>query len=146
MGLATERWQRCGHDRDDLKKRILGYSGFAQWFTHHDVESCAVTALTKAAIADTTSLQPPPSFQPQLPPVSAPARPDAPPKPPPIDLIKRYNLESKVKGKMAEEVPAEAPSWSNSKEERQELLRKRREEMILKARRKMEEKSSSAES
>ena len=94
--------------------------------------------------------QPPPSFQPQLPPLSvpSPAAAAAPPTPQQPDLITRYNLASKVSSREAsngsspadEGAPASASSWSDNKGERQELLKKRREEMILRARRKMEEK------
>ncbi|KAJ9635892.1 hypothetical protein H2199_008245 [Coniosporium tulheliwenetii] len=99
---------------------------------------------------------PPPSFQPQLPPLSSTstgARPGAAavkPKPSHPDLITRYNLSSKVGSSAATEaLPAGAsagantgkkPAWSQNKNERQQLLQRRREEMILAARRKMEER------
>ncbi len=94
-------------------------------------------------------LQPPPSFQPPLPPTSAPTQPAAPPRPPQPDLITRYNLASKVSAEKTSDsgsnyASTKAPSWSSNKEERQDLLKRRREEMILKARRKMEEKDRSA--
>ncbi len=94
-------------------------------------------------------LQPPPSFQPSLPPTSAPTQPAAPPRPPQPDLITRYNLASKVSAENTSDsgsdyASTKAPSWSSNKEERQDLLKRRREEMILKARRKMEEKDRSA--
>ena len=95
-----------------------------------------------------TFRQPPPSFQPQLPPFStpSPAAAAAPSRPPQPDLITRYNLKSKLSA--AEHSPdateqgtaRNTGSWSESKNERAELLRRRREEKILNARRNMEKK------
>lgn len=92
---------------------------------------------------------PPPSFQPQLLPLSNPSIAAATPpvKPSQPDLITRYNLGSKVSNHnetegspSGEGAPVNQPVWSNNRDERQELLKRRREEMILKARRKMEDK------
>jgi coupling of ubiquitin conjugation to ER degradation protein 1 len=60
-----------------------------------------------------------------------------------VDLITRYNLQSKIsdKGKEKEE-PAPSPGWQTDKAERQKMLQRRREEMILAARRKMQEKDA----
>lgn len=60
-----------------------------------------------------------------------------------VNLIKKYGLENRVNTPEAEEEETEKPSkmkWSQSKEERQQMLKKQREEMILKARRKLEAK------
>ncbi|KAK9480182.1 hypothetical protein V1514DRAFT_211074 [Lipomyces japonicus] len=64
------------------------------------------------------------------------------------DLIKRYNLESKLNqsGSVEEEIDAagrsiatsKKPKWSQFKEERQTTLQKQREDMILRARRRLE--------
>ncbi|KAK9466170.1 hypothetical protein V1512DRAFT_264033 [Lipomyces arxii] len=66
------------------------------------------------------------------------------------DLISRYNLKEKLNtGDSLEKIDSTSTSsegsgarnkmkWSQSKEQRQEMLRKQREEMILRARRKLE--------
>lgn len=98
----------------------------------------------------TDAMQPPPTFQPALPPTPrtpSTARPSPSQSTPEhIDLIKRYNLSTKVsnpspahEGETAE-IAAAQGGWSNNKNERQALLRWRREEMVLQARRKLEEK------
>ncbi|KAJ9669730.1 hypothetical protein H2201_000115 [Coniosporium apollinis] len=116
----------------------------------------SVAATTERILGGRGLEVPPPSFQPQLPPLSSTstgARPGAAavkPKPSHPDLITRYNLSSKVGSSAATEaLPAGAsagantgkkPAWSQNKNERQQLLQRRREEMILAARRKMEER------
>ena len=63
-----------------------------------------------------------------------------------LDLITRYNLQSKIKGKQkAEPELAASSGWSASKEDRAASLKRRREEMILEARRKMQEKDAQGE-
>jgi coupling of ubiquitin conjugation to ER degradation protein 1 len=90
--------------------------------------------------------QPPPSFQPALPPsaTGATATGAAPAalKQTGPDLIQRYNLAGRIVDKGPGEGAAAGPqaTWSSSKTERQSSLQKRREEMILAARRKMLEK------
>ncbi|KAF2145198.1 uncharacterized protein K452DRAFT_324924 [Aplosporella prunicola CBS 121167] len=90
---------------------------------------------------------PPPSFQPQLPQISP--RPtttnSTPAKPTHPDLITRYNLSSKINSSSTETPQTggdatQKTTWSQNKNERQQILQRRREEMILAARRKMEEK------
>ncbi|EON66115.1 hypothetical protein W97_05358 [Coniosporium apollinis CBS 100218] len=105
----------------------------------------SVAATTERVLGGRGLEVPPPSFQPQLPPLSSTstgARPGAAavkPKPSHPDLITRYNLSSKV-GSSASIEPSPKPAWSQNKNERQQLLQRRREEMILAARRKMEER------
>jgi len=95
----------------------------------------------------TSHLQPPPTFQPPSLASSTPSTTNTtapkPPRPEHIDLIKRYNLGSKISSTPS--APEEAgwnlqQTWSNNKNERQALLQRRREEMVLNARRKMEER------
>ncbi|KAF2091920.1 hypothetical protein K490DRAFT_61366 [Saccharata proteae CBS 121410] len=109
-----------------------------------------VAATTERVLGGRALEVPPPSFQPQLPPVSSQtvptaAAPQSSPTHP--DLITRYNLSSKIKaGSSAPESPTESTSqkstWSQSKTERQQILQRRREEMILAARRKLEEQDN----
>ncbi|MCJ1277755.1 hypothetical protein MMC21_005569 [Puttea exsequens] len=96
------------------------------------------------------SIQPPPSFQPPLATNATPSTAGMSPasaKPEHIDLIKRYNLTSKISlppstaTEGTDNAAALPPqTWSNNKKERQVMLQRRREEMILNARRKLEEK------
>ena len=100
-------------------------------------------------------LQPPPSFQPQIPistatpppPTTQPASTSGSlPKPEGQDLISRYNLNSKVTSESLAEVPdpsciPASRGWSQNKDERQRMLQKRRDDMILAARKKMMQKS-----
>lgn len=86
--------------------------------------------------------QAPPSFQPPIT-ISTSSSTPTPPKPskPGLDLITRYNLQSKVNSKGKERADASPPSsWASSKDQRQAMLQRRREEMILAARRRMEER------
>ena len=109
----------------------------------------SVAATTERVLSGRGLENPPPSFQPNLPPPATggqgtgsgggdkkggPSRPD---------LIARYNLQSKISGKGKEPVPSEEQkrnAWSSDKASRAEGLKRRREEMILAARRKMEAK------
>ena len=60
-----------------------------------------------------------------------------------MDLITRYNLQSKISGKGKEkEEESPAPGWQQDKAERAKMLQRRRDEMILAARRKMQEKDA----
>jgi coupling of ubiquitin conjugation to ER degradation protein 1 len=71
-----------------------------------------------------------------------------------IDLITRYNLQSRVgsvKGKEKETEEQRVDEgmkkgWEGVKEERQRMLQRRWDEMILKARRKMVEKDEMGQS
>ena len=92
--------------------------------------------------------QPPPSFQPQLPPTATTApNASSADKEKPMDLITRYNLSAKVGGAEngnQEEDASQSQNqgiWAESRGQRQELLRKRREEMVLAARRNFEKES-----
>ena len=92
--------------------------------------------------------QPPPSFQPQLPPTAttAPNSSSADTEKS-IDLITRYNLSARVggaeNGSQEEDVNQSQNQgiWAESRSQRQELLRRRREEMVLAARRNFEKES-----
>ncbi|KAF2226820.1 hypothetical protein BDZ85DRAFT_186594, partial [Elsinoe ampelina] len=111
----------------------------------------SVQATTERVLGGRTLVQPPPSFQPQLP-TSTPnqgssttRQPQA--KAPLPDLISRYNLSSKVTTAetpavtdQVESDAAKKTGWSQNKTERSELFKRRREEMILAARRRMEAK------
>lgn len=60
-----------------------------------------------------------------------------------MDLITRYNLQSKISGKGKEkEDETPAPGWQQDKAERAKMLQRRRDEMILAARRKMLERDA----
>ena len=92
--------------------------------------------------------QPPPSFQPQLPPTATTApNPSSADKEKPMDLITRYDLSARVGG--AENGGQEEDAnqsqnqgiWAETRSQRQELLRRRREEMVLAARRNFEKES-----
>ncbi|KAL8830301.1 MAG: hypothetical protein Q9191_001510 [Dirinaria sp. TL-2023a] len=113
-----------------------------QWDLQRNGGSVAATTerMLSRGFLDT----PPPSFQPQLPPLSnPPAAAASPVKPSLPDLITRYNLKSKISDSNeleGEGASVKGPVWSNNRDERQELLKQRREEMILKARRRMEDK------
>lgn len=90
--------------------------------------------------------QAPPSFQPAITFATASTSSGASnsaPKKQEVDLITRYNLQSKIsdKGKEKEE-PAPVPGWQSDKSERAKMLQRRREEMILAARKKMMEKDT----
>lgn len=62
-----------------------------------------------------------------------------------MDLITRYNLQSKISGKGKEkEEETPAPGWYQDKTERAKVLQRRRDEMILAARRKMMERDAAA--
>lgn len=62
-----------------------------------------------------------------------------------MDLITRYNLQSKIAGKgKAREEQSPAPGWQQDKAERARMLQRRRDEMILAARRKMQEKDATS--
>ena len=96
---------------------------------------------------------PPPSFQPNLPPPAAmaglggSAGGEKRPIPSRPDLITRYGLQGRISGKGKEPVPSEEQqrsAWSADKVARAEGLKRRREEMILAARRKMEAKEGEA--
>ncbi|CAF9935638.1 MAG: hypothetical protein HETSPECPRED_009854 [Heterodermia speciosa] len=115
-----------------------------QWDLHRNGGSIAAT--TERVLSRGSLDRPPLSFQPPQAPVT-PAPPRAAPKvAPQPDLITRYNLKSKLSAAESPGEPREqgrgqeTGSWSESKNERAELLRRRREEMILNARRKMESK------
>ncbi|KAI9821219.1 MAG: hypothetical protein M1827_003953 [Pycnora praestabilis] len=99
--------------------------------------------------------RPPPSFQPQALAASTNIRTPTPVSSAPVlpDLITRYNLSSKISPTPADsslsppspEIGASGKgqtkqTWSQNKNERQQLLQRRREEMILAARRKLEDK------
>lgn len=114
----------------------------------------SVTATTERVLGGRGLDNPPPSYQPELPPpgTQAPAvgarsqgkregGKDA------QDLIARYGLQTRIGGKGKEPVPSEEQkrsAWSSDKAARADGLRKRREEMVLAARRKMEEKEREA--
>lgn len=145
--------QRNGGSVQATTERVLG--GRA-------LDSVSHTSMVYAAKKHTTTclfkpilltlyLQPPPSFQPQIP-QSIPAAPAAPTsqqaKAALPDLITRYNLSSKI-APNGQDIQTSTTSgsdttkpqaWSQSKTERSDHLRRRREEMILAARRKLEAK------
>jgi coupling of ubiquitin conjugation to ER degradation protein 1 len=94
-----------------------------------------------------TDIQPPQSFQPILPQetITVPSTRATPAKSTQPDLIKRYNLDSKLQSAEAiEKEQATKPVWSANKTDRQTSLQKRREEMILAARRKLQQKEASS--
>lgn len=113
-----------------------------------------VAATTERVLMGRGLENPPPSFQPNLPPVEASTsgsgtagQRKAPPSQP--DLITRYNLQGRVGGKGKEAVPSEEQeqmrsTWASDKASRAENLKRRREEMVLAARRRMEAKDAGA--
>lgn len=118
------------------------------WDLHRNGHS--VHATSERILSGRGLETPPPSFRPQIPPTTPPPAPmdvarkgaEGARQP---DLISRYNLQGRVRGKGKEAVPSEEAmqrrsAWSGDKGVRAEGLRRRREEMVLAARRKMEEK------
>lgn len=117
-----------------------------------------MSATTERVLSGRTLDQPPPAYQPTLPPaagaaaatanageIGARARASAGQP----DLITRYNLQNRVGGKgkeavMSEEQKRSGQGWSGDKSARAEGLKRRREEMILEARRKMMDKEGGA--
>jgi len=113
----------------------------------------SVVATTERILSGRGLENPPISFQPPLPANSSstPGMTAASARPTQPDLIKRYNLSSKIAASGSSEVAEESSitsgatkgakqAWSQNKDERSALLQRRREEMILAARRKMEAK------
>ena len=108
-----------------------------------------MAATTERVLSGRGLDNPPPSFQPNLPPAAAIAQGSrgasgqgkvVASQP---DLITRYGLQGRISGKGKEPVPSEEQkrnAWSSDKAVRAEALKRRREEMILAARRKMEAK------
>jgi coupling of ubiquitin conjugation to ER degradation protein 1 len=98
--------------------------------------------------ADWVFAQAPPSFQPPITFAATNSTPtgsssSAQARKNEIDLITRYNLQSKISGKGKEkEEESPAPGWQQDKAERAKMLQRRRDEMILAARRKMQEKDA----
>jgi len=144
MGFTAE-WGECaGYDGEDTGKGEFRYGTRSFVSIRGNGKGCILHRIIDSL---TSHLQPPPTFQP---PSLAPSTPSTtnttapkPPRPEHIDLIKRYNLGSKIGS--TPPAPEEAgrslqQTWSNNKNERQALLQRRREEMVLNARRKMEER------
>lgn len=94
-------------------------------------------------------LQAPPSFQPPITFATTSSTPaggaSSQAKKHEVDLITRYNLQSKISGKGKEkEDESPAPGWAQDKAQRAKMLQRRRDEMILEARRKMQERDATA--
>lgn len=109
-----------------------------------------VNATTERILSGRSLDNPPPSFQPNIPPLassttttsSAVLRGDNRPSQG-QDLITKYGLQGRVNSKGKEAEPSEEQkrsAWSSDKAARAEGLKRRREEMILAARRKMLER------
>ena len=119
------------------------------WDLHHNGGN--VSATTERVLAGRGLDQPPPSFQPNIPPPASAGASSGQQKnvggmP---DLITRYNLQTRISGKGKQAMPSEEEqrrskqgSWSADKGQRADGLKRRREEMILEARRRMEAKGS----
>ncbi|KAL9598062.1 MAG: hypothetical protein Q9219_004756 [cf. Caloplaca sp. 3 TL-2023] len=108
----------------------------------------SVQATTERVLSGRGLARPPPSFQPLPSPASssttATRTPPAPKSTHP-DLITRYRLESRIsqsdnRSESEEKEKAKAPTWGQTRAERQALLQKRKDEMVLAARRRMEER------
>ncbi|KAK9369191.1 hypothetical protein V1509DRAFT_609181 [Lipomyces kononenkoae] len=116
----------------------------------YDLERTGSVELTIDRILAEGGLPLPPNAQPAAPQQPQPS-PSAAAKGLYPDLITRYQLQTKLHadidlGQHAGIIPGNTSTvamkkakWSQSKEERQEILRQQRENMILRARRKLEE-------
>lgn len=110
--------------------------------------SLQIQMLTTLATQAPPSFQPPPSFMSGSATTAATAGAASTPQKKEMDLITRYNLQSRVRETTGEDGGEEtamqqkkqAQGWTSDKVERQKVLLARRDEMILKARRRMEEK------
>jgi coupling of ubiquitin conjugation to ER degradation protein 1 len=105
------------------------------------------------------TIQPPPSYQPEIPTPSTPATAAnsssrITPKPQAQDLISRYNLASKIDSEVGQSnggtdtgtntILRQESAWSQNRSERQRLLQNRRDDMIIAARKKMQERDRMA--
>ncbi|KAK9239849.1 hypothetical protein V1525DRAFT_396937 [Lipomyces kononenkoae] len=116
----------------------------------YDLERTGSVELTIDRILAEGGLPLPPNAQPEAP-QPQPSPSSAAAKGPYSDLIARYKLQTKLHNDIDLDQPdgtnpgststvaVKKAKWSQSKEERQEMLRQQRENMILRARRKLEE-------